>query len=105
MTLFDSTKAPLLGAIVALVLSTGFSVRAADDAPAPSDDVPALTIVRSSKSGAWSSPDTWEAARVPMAGDVVLVKASHEVAYDVASEEVIRAVHISGVLRFATDRD
>jgi hypothetical protein len=63
------------------------------------------TVVRSAKSGAWSSSDTWDKARVPQAGDVVLVKSGHEVAYDVASEEVIRAVHISGVLNFATDRD
>ena len=104
-TMLHSAKAPLLGAILSLVLSAGFAARAADDAPAPSDDSPALSIVRSAQSGAWSSPDTWEPARVPQAGDIVLVKAGHEVAYDVASEEVIRAVHISGVLRFATDRD
>jgi hypothetical protein len=35
----------------------------------------------------------------------VLIRAGHEVSYDVSSPEVIRSVHVSGTLRFADDRD
>ncbi|APW61567.1 G8 domain-containing protein [Paludisphaera borealis] len=63
------------------------------------------TLVRSADSGPWSAASTWEGGRAPGAGDRVLVREGHHVLYDVDSATVIRAVHVSGVLRFATDRD
>lgn len=44
-------------------------------------------------------------AQVPAAGDVVLIRAGHTVIYDVASDAVVRAIHIGGTLRFARDRE
>src|SRR4051812_24965650 len=61
--------------------------------------------VRSTRSGTWSSPATWEGGKVPGAGERVQVRTGHTVTYDVQSEQVIRAIHVAGTLRFAADRD
>lgn len=42
---------------------------------------------------------------MPGAGARVQVRAGHTVLYDVASDVVIRSVHVAGTLRFARDRD
>ena len=63
------------------------------------------SVLRSVQSGPWSAASTWGGGRIPSAGDRVLVCEGHRVLYDVDSAAVIRAVHVSGVLRFATDRD
>jgi hypothetical protein len=42
---------------------------------------------------------------VPPAGSKVLVRAGHQVTYDVSSDAVIRSVHVAGTLSFAPDRD
>ncbi len=65
----------------------------------------AADVVRSARSGPWSEPSTWQASRVPAAGDRVLVRAGHEVVYDVQSDQPIRVLKVAGILRFATDRD
>lgn len=70
--------------------------------PASAD---APKLIRTAGSGPWSAPATWEGARVPAAGDRVLVRPGHAVTYDVAAKDVIRAVHVAGVLTFAPDRD
>lgn len=62
-------------------------------------------IIRSAQSGAWSQKQTWEGGQVPAAGAKVLIRPSHRVIYDVASDEVIRAINIAGTLSFARDRD
>ena len=62
-------------------------------------------LVRSKQSGAWSSKETWDAGRVPKAGDRVLIRAGHTVGYDVESRDVIRLVQIAGTLEFARDRN
>lgn len=61
--------------------------------------------VRSIKDGRWSQPDTWQPARVPGAGDRVLVSRDTTVEYDVASPDVLRLVQVVGTLSFARDRD
>jgi uncharacterized protein (TIGR03067 family) len=66
---------------------------------------PAPTLIRSARSGPWSSPGTWEGKKVPGAGARVQVRAGHTVTYDVASERVIRSIHVAGTLTFARDRD
>src|SRR5262245_28797367 len=63
------------------------------------------TLVRSAQSGAWSAAATWEGGKVPTAGAQVLVRSSHTIAYDLQSHEVIRSLHISGVLTFVPDKD
>ena len=65
-------------------------------------DVP---IIRSVRSGAWSSASTWEGGQVPGAGVSVLVRAGHVVAYDMVMKEAVRTLHVAGTLRFATDQD
>lgn len=62
-------------------------------------------MLRTASSGLWSKPETWEGGAVPDAGDIVLIRPDHRVLYDVASETVIRSVHIGGMLTFSRDKD
>jgi hypothetical protein len=66
---------------------------------------PPAKLIRSSASGPWSAPATWEGGRVPGAGDRVQVRQGHRVIYDVVADQVIRALHIAGTLTFAHDKD
>ena len=61
--------------------------------------------MKSVANGDWSSAKTWQPARVPKAGDRVLVSRHTAVRYDVASQDVIRLVQVVGTLEFARDRD
>ena len=63
------------------------------------------TVVRTVQSGPWSSGKTWESGKVPATGSRVLIRTGHSVVYDVASDEVIRGITISGTLTFAHDKD
>ncbi|MGC1274164.1 MAG: G8 domain-containing protein [Planctomycetaceae bacterium] len=65
----------------------------------------AQDVTKSARSGAWSSPETWEGGKVPGAGARVWIQKGHEVLYDRHSDEVVRGIQISGTLTFATDRD
>ena len=62
-------------------------------------------LVRSARSGSWSSPSTWEGGKVPASGVRVQVRKGHTVTYDLKSDRVIRSIHIAGTLTFARDRD
>jgi len=62
-------------------------------------------VVRSAGSGRWTDKTTWEHETFPSAGDVVLVREDHSVIYDANSDEIFRAVIVSGTLEFARDRD
>jgi hypothetical protein len=62
-------------------------------------------VIYSARSGDWSSPDTWHEGKVPGAGARVVIRADHAVQYDIASDDVIRAINIAGKLQFARDRD
>ena len=71
-----------------------------------SDETPSSTpSERTARSGPWSDPSTWETGKVPVAGAKVLIQPGHRVVYDVESDQVIRAICISGELSFATERD
>src|SRR5262245_25208278 len=61
--------------------------------------------ISSTASGAWSSPSTWSAGRVPTANDVVVVSAGTTVTYDVGNSAALDSVVINagGVLSFRTD--
>src|SRR5215218_8848213 len=62
-------------------------------------------LVRSARSGPWSAAATWEGGKVPAAGSRVQVREGHAVVYDVASDAVIRSIHVGGTLRFSRDKD
>src|SRR3954469_24632512 len=62
-------------------------------------------VIRSAKSGPWSTAATWKGGQVPAAGAKVLIRPGHTVTYDIASDAAIRTVQIGGTLRFARDRD
>src|SRR5262245_34710121 len=62
-------------------------------------------VIVSSKSGAWSDPATWMGGQVPAAGARVRVAEGHTVTYDVASDQVIRLIHVAGTLTFSRERD
>jgi uncharacterized protein (TIGR03067 family) len=89
---------------LSIVCTAGLSLRGDEPKkPAPAAAAPVLT--RSARSGPWSSPDTWEGKQVPEAGARVQVRAGHAVTYDIASDCLIRSIHVAGTLTFARDRD
>ena len=59
--------------------------------------------VRSVGSGAWSSPATWSAGRVPVAGEGVSIGEGTTVTYDVVSNAALACVDVHGAVRFRTD--
>jgi hypothetical protein len=69
------------------------------------DKQAAAPFVRSTRSGPWSAPATWEGGKVPTAGSKVQIRAGHTVAYDLNSGQVIRSIHVAGTLTFAGARD
>jgi hypothetical protein len=62
-------------------------------------------IVRTAQSGAWSAPATWEGGQIPAANARVLIREGHRVLYDVQAPKPLRSLTISGILRFAQDKD
>src|SRR5437879_5619206 len=86
------------------VLSWGIPAKPADVVKATKKKT-TPKLVRSTRSGSWSTPATWEGGRVPAAGDKVQVRTGHTVLYDLRSDQVIRSLHIAGTLTFAHDRD
>lgn len=66
---------------------------------------PVVFDLRSVKDGNWSDPKIWEPARVPAAGDRVLIGRGTRVTYDVKRDHVLRVVQVVGTLSFARDRD
>ncbi|MBA4029564.1 MAG: hypothetical protein C0478_01400 [Planctomyces sp.] len=69
------------------------------------DDEQHRNIIRSTQSGAWSDPATWDAGRTPAAGDSVLVRGGHRIVYDIESGKPFRVVQVAGTLDFARDRN
>ena len=61
--------------------------------------------IRSVKDGNWSDAGTWKPARLPKAGDRVLISRGTSVEYDVAEKSVVRLVQVVGTLSFARNRD
>jgi G8 domain len=64
-----------------------------------------LGFIVSDKSGKWSEAQTWTGGKVPTAGSRVRVAEGHTVTYDVASDQVIRMIHVAGTLTFTRDRN
>jgi hypothetical protein len=61
--------------------------------------------VRSVKDGNWSDPTIWSPAKVPVAGNRVMISRNTRVVYDVKRDDVLRLVQIVGTVAFARDRD
>jgi hypothetical protein len=68
--------------LLGLALTAGFVVDSARGAEP--------TLVRSTQSGPWSAAETWDAGRVPAAGDRVIVEPGHSVLCGSNSCDVIR---------------
>jgi hypothetical protein len=62
-------------------------------------------LIRSATSGPWTAAATWEGGKVPAAGARVQIREGHVVAYDAASDDLLRFLHIAGTLSFAPDKD
>lgn len=65
----------------------------------------ALAFIVSARSGPWSQAETWVGGKIPGSGSRVRIAEGHTVTYDVASDQVIRMIHVAGTLTFARDRD
>jgi hypothetical protein len=90
--------AKLLVAAIGLI---AIGARARADAPEKARPA----VIRSARSGPWSSPKTWEGGTTPGTGSRVLVRPGHRVVYDIKSSAAIRAINVAGTLTFAADRD
>jgi len=86
-------------------LTIGFVLPRSRGAEKTSEKDATPVLIRSAQSGAWSAPATWEGGKVPAAGNRVQVRSGHTVVYDGRSSEVIRSLHLAGVLTFAHDKD
>ena len=67
--------------------------------------IAAEPLVRTHRSGDWSNAETWDGGKVPAAGARVQIRQGHHVRYDVESDQVIRSIHVAGILEFARDRN
>ncbi len=90
----------LLATLVLLAFATSLF-----EAKLYAEDGSALDVLRTAQSGKWSDPKTWIGGKVPSTGSRVVILEGHRVLYDVNSDQVIRAINLSGTLHFATDRD
>lgn len=94
---------PLMG--LALLFGTAAVPSTGHDGAHPHGTGTVEFSVRSVASGNWSDPKIWKPARVPRAGDRVLIERGTRVIYDAASDDVIRLLQVVGTLTFARDRD
>jgi len=76
--------------------TVGETVTSKDSIP----DLAANSTIRTKQSGAWHSADTWMQARVPRAGDVVMIEEGHMVTYAGLSDRSISAIGVKGTLKF-----
>lgn len=106
-----TTKLPFLFCLALLLTATVHAEekRTSQPQPAPAKStgvkLPTGKLVESADSGAWSNAKTWNGGAVPTVGDRVLIREGHQVVYDVASEKIVRSIHVSGTLSFAPDKD
>jgi uncharacterized protein (TIGR03067 family) len=73
--------------------------------PTPAVFAHAPELIRSARSGPWSAPDTWVGGKVPGTGARVQIRSGHAVTYDLTSAEVLRSIHVAGILTFSRDKD
>jgi hypothetical protein len=63
-----------------------------------------VDLIRSTQSGPWSAPATWEGGKLPGANAKVQIRTGHTVTYDLPSAR-LRSIHVAGTLTFARDRN
>jgi RNA polymerase sigma factor (sigma-70 family) len=63
-----------------------------------------LGLIRSTRSGPWSAPETWEGGKVPGEKARAQIRQGHTVTYDSQLKVAIRSIHVAGTLTFARDR-
>lgn len=95
MTRLTLTRALLVALVGAITAQPLLAQTKDKDAPA---------WIRSAKGGPWSASATWEGGKVPAAAARVQVRTGHTVAYDLNSDQAIRAIHVAGTLTFARDK-
>ena len=66
-----------------------------------SADSPLAALIRTARSGPWSSETTWEGGKIPGSAARVQIREGHTVTYDISSDQVIRSIHVAGTLTFA----
>jgi hypothetical protein len=98
-TFFNAWQNPMKRPRIFLAL--GFSLIA----HAVRADEPDKPLIRSTASGRWSAPATWERGKVPTSGDRVQIRTEHDVVFDSSASAPIRSIHIAGTLRFDPDRE
>lgn len=106
-------KRGVRSAILAITISCLTSVTGTMAANNPAsfdlhhDSVPNFAqspTIQSTQNGNWSSASTWNPARVPQAGDIVLI--SHNVIYDTMTGNVdVIGIEASAALRFKTNQN
>jgi hypothetical protein len=62
-------------------------------------------LIRSARSGTWSSAESWQGGIVPATGDRVQIRRGHTIVFETRVVEPIRSIHIAGTLTFDPDRD
>lgn len=95
--------APLTGLAVAPAAAQDHAAHAAGASGLP-HNIPNFcqsATIRSAGSGNWFNAGTWSPARVPAAGDVVMIEAGHDVSYDRVGGGAA-CIGVSGRLSFAT---
>ena len=95
----------LVGLITAGLFRNGL-LAAEPDQPAAAEPSGLMKFdLKSVKDGDWTSPDTWEPARVPAHGERVQISRGTRVVYDAESPAVIRLLQVIGTLSFARDQN
>jgi hypothetical protein len=92
----------------AVTLAAVMPVQAQHVHTTPHDSIPdfcAGATIQSVAGGRWSSPGTWAPARIPTAGDRVLVASGTSVTFDVVQAAALQCVAIDGKLAFDTTID
>jgi hypothetical protein len=51
-------------------------------------------------SGPWNDPSTWQGGLVPVAGDIVIISAGHNVTYNDTTPDTLAKLNIDGLLAF-----
>ena len=90
---------------VAALVACASTATSADGGSSHDHHEAVLFDLRSARDGHWSDAKTWTPARVPRAGDRVLVSRGTRVLYDVVNQDVVRLVQVVGTLVFARDRN
>jgi hypothetical protein len=94
--------------VAAILASPSIAAAQHSGAPHGIPDFCAGTTITSVGSGNWTDPSRWSPARVPGAGDVVVVAGGTTLSYDMSSSDgrsnaAIKAICLDGTVQFRTD--